>query len=82
MVHHVDAEGLQLGGVAQAGQLEELGRVDGAAAQDDLTGPHRRTGPPRKEKSTPTARPPSKTTFVTKARVTTFRLGRFITGWR
>ena len=38
VVDDVDAERLQLGGVADAGQLQQLRRVDRAAADDDLVG--------------------------------------------
>ena len=33
-VHDIQAQGLQASGIAKAGQLEELGRLDGACAQD------------------------------------------------
>ena len=38
VVYHVDAERLQFACVADAGQLQQLRAVDGAAAQDDLGG--------------------------------------------
>ena len=38
VLDHVDAERTELVGVAHAGQLQQLRRVDRAAAQDDLTG--------------------------------------------
>ena len=36
VVHDVDPESLELGGVADAGELEQLRRVDRAAAEDHL----------------------------------------------
>jgi hypothetical protein len=38
VVDDVDAEGAQFLGIADAGELEQLRGVDGAAAEDDLPG--------------------------------------------
>ncbi|MFC7589067.1 hypothetical protein ACFQYP_39305 [Nonomuraea antimicrobica] len=76
-MHDVDAQRLQQGPRAHAGQLQQLGVL--------IAPPHRMTSdasmrsPPH---STPTARVPSKSTFSTRARVRTWRLGRRRTGWR
>ena len=45
MVHDVDAEAAEQGLVADAGELQQLRGVDGAAAQDDLAGVHRPAQP-------------------------------------
>ena len=88
VVDHGDAERLQLRGVADAGQLEQLRRVDGAAAADDLAGrdplERARADPsvPCSTYSTPTARVPSNRMRLAWARQTTFRFGRRMTGWR
>ena len=37
MMNDIDAQGLQLGGVAHPGELQELRRVDRTAAEDDLS---------------------------------------------
>ena len=69
---HVDAEPAEQLGRAHAGQLQQLRRVDRAAAQDDLAPRASRAvlrpGPPRRRplNSTPTARAPSKRILVTK----------------
>ena len=57
----VDAEPAQLVGVADAGQLQQLRGVDGAAAEDHRLGP-RRVLPRRCWYSTPMARVPSNST--------------------
>ena len=41
VVHDVDPDAPQVFGVADAGELEQLRRVERAAAQDHLAGAHR-----------------------------------------
>ena len=81
VVDDVDAERLELAGVADPGELEQLRRVDRAAAEDHLAGldPLRPVLPAT---STPTARVPSNSTRLTNARQRTSRFGRRMTGWR
>ena len=82
VVDDVDAERSQVLGVADARQLQQLRRVEGAAAQDHLAGARRVCVRPRREYSTPVARVPSNSTRCTSARVSTVRLSRSIAGCR
>jgi len=81
ILYDVDAQRRELVGVADARELEQMGRVERSAAQDHLA---RVDGlvVPCSETSTPTARVPSKRIFVTKARHCTSKFGRFMTGCR
>ena len=77
VLHDVDAERAELVGVAHARQLQQLRRVDRAAAQDDLARRIARFGPTRGRART-RRRPrasPSNRIFVTNARVSTSRFG-------
>jgi hypothetical protein len=59
-----DAARVQQAGRADAGELQQLRRVDRPAAQDDFAGAHRLRTAPARVYSTPTARGPSNTTRV------------------
>ena len=68
VVHRFDAGRPQLLGVADAGHLEQLGRVERAAAQDHLAARDPFASAARATYSTPVTRVPSTTRRVTSAR--------------
>jgi hypothetical protein len=82
VVHDLDARFPQVRRRADARQEQQLRRAERAAADDDLAARPDRALPPPCRYDRPTALRPSSSTFVARAPVTTFRLGRFITGCR
>ncbi len=81
VVQHRQAQRLEQTSRPDARKLEKLRRIDGAARHDDLAARAVSVWPCRTY-ATPTARRPSKSMCVTWARVSTFRLARFIAGLR
>ena len=79
---HRDADALEMLGLADAGQLQDVRRADRAGGQMISAAASTRWIVPPREYSTPTARVPSNRTRCTSALITTCRLGRFIAGRR
>ena len=79
----VDAERAQRScALPTPGELEELGRVDRAAAEDHLAGEDALAAGAGELHLDTDRRVPSNSTRVARARVRTSRFARAITGWR